>query len=203
MKTSFSASRPAHASRLLLALLLAMLSVLPARQSAAQSIDVVVVNMQRVLEEAAAASQLRLIEREERQALRREMDALTAAFEDEEAELTALRERVDRGEIDRQSFDERVQDFDRRVRAARQRAQEQSVAFQNRFAEAFAALEKEAVPVIGALMRERGAAVALDRRTALVVAPGADITDEVIAELDRTLPAMQAGALLPPEAAPR
>jgi Skp family chaperone for outer membrane proteins len=180
-----------------------MLSVLPVRQSAAQSSDVVVVNMQRVLEQAAAASQLRLIEREERQALRREMDALTAAFEEEEAELTALRERVDRGEIDRQSFDERVQDFDRRVRAARQRAQEQSVAFQNRFAQAFAALEKEAAPVIDTLMRERGAAVALDRRTALVVAPGADITDEVIAELDRALPAVQAGALLPPEPAPR
>jgi Skp family chaperone for outer membrane proteins len=192
-----------HATRLICALSMLLICVASAERSAAQAGNVLIVDMQRVLEEAAAASQLRQIERRDRQALRREMDALTAAFEDEEAALTELRDRVDRGEIDRQSFDERVQAFDRRVRAARQRAQEQSVAFQNRFAEAFSALEKEAVPVIDALMVERGAAVALDRRTALVVASGADITDEVIAELDRVLPAAQAEGLLPPEPAPR
>ena len=201
---SSSALRPARVSDLL-AVLLCVLPLALAQPSAAsaESGSVVVVDMQRVLQEAAAAAQLRRIERQERQALRTRLDALTAAFEEEEAELTELRGRVDRGEMDRKAFDARVQDFDQRVRAARQQAQEQSVAFQNRFAEAFAALEKEAVPVIDALMAERGARVALDRRTALVVADGADITAIVIENLDLALPASQARALLPPMPTPR
>jgi Skp family chaperone for outer membrane proteins len=187
----------------LLVTLCVTLHVLPASISHAQPAGVVVVDMQRVLQEAAAARELRIVEREERQVLRAELDALTAAFEREEAELTELRERVDRGEMERSTFDRRVQEFDQRVRSARQQAQEQSIAFQNRFAEAFAALEKEAMPAIEALMADRGATVVLDRRTVLVAAGTAEITDAVVAELDRLLPAAQARALLPPTPPPR
>jgi Skp family chaperone for outer membrane proteins len=105
--------------------------------------------------------------------------------------------------MERSTFDRRVQEFDQRVRSARQQAQEQSIAFQNRFAEAFAALEKEAMPAIEALMADRGATVVLDRRTVLVAAGTAEITDAVVAELDRLLPAAQARALLPPMPPPR
>jgi Skp family chaperone for outer membrane proteins len=136
-------------------------------------------------------------------ALRAELDRLTAAFEAEEAELTRLRDQRDRGAFDRDAFDRRVQDFDRRVRRARQEAQEGSVAFQNRFAEAFASLERQIGPVIAELMAARGAAVALDARRTLYVTPAVNITDAVIERLDRVLPASLARTLLPPAPAPR
>jgi Skp family chaperone for outer membrane proteins len=157
-----------------------------------------VVDLQQVLREAAAAGALRAIEAEERRALRQQLDHLTETFRVEEAELTRLRTT-----LNKDSFDARVKDFDQRVRAARQSAQESSVAFQNRFAEAFGALEREAVPVVAALMAERGAVVALDRRSVLVFSDGADVTAEVIRRLDRALPASAARDLLPPMPAPR
>ena len=206
MTRNSSASRWARASRLwrclgaALALTVAWHSVPAGHAQAPLAVDrsILVVDMQSVLRDAAAASALRAIEAEERVALRRRLDLLTEAFRLEEEQIARERE-----DMAPEAFDVRVRDFDQRVRAARQEAQESSVAFQNRFAEAFAALEKEVVPVIVQLMRERGATVALDRRSVLVVADGADLTAEVIRRLDATLPANLAQDLLPPMPTPR
>ena len=206
MTMNSSASRWARGSRLYRGLAVALaLGLVPWHvpaahaqvQSAARQ-SIVVVDMQAVLRDAAAASALRSIEAEERVALRRRLDQLTEAFRMEEEQIARERE-----DMAPEAFDVRVRDFDQRVRAARQDAQESSVAFQNRFAEAFGALEKEAVPVIVQVMRERGATIALDRRSVLVVADGADLTAEVIQRLDATLPANLARDLLPPMPTPR
>jgi Skp family chaperone for outer membrane proteins len=165
--------------------------------------EIVVVDIQRVLRDAAVAAELRRIEREEGQALRERLDALSEAFEAEEAELTSLRDQRDAGTFDRDAFDRRVQDFDRRVRAARQEAQENSVAFQARFAQAFETLERRAGPVIAELMAARGATVVLDLRNVFVAANEVNMTAEVIARLDEVLPASAAPRLLPPNPAPR
>jgi Skp family chaperone for outer membrane proteins len=158
----------------------------------------VVVDMQAVLRDAAAATALRSIEAEERLALRQRLDALSDALQQEEELLTRQRD-----DMDKEAFDVRVRDFDQRVRAARQEAQETSIGFQNRFAEAFAALEKEAMPVIIEIMGEHAAQVAFDKRSVLVVADAADVTAEVIRRLDATLPAAVARDLLPPMPGPR
>ena len=167
-------------------------------QTAAPPPQAVVVDMQAVLRDSAAAAALRAVELTERQALRERLDGVSEGFRQEEAELAALK-----GKIATDAFDSRVRDFDSRVRAARQEAQEASVAFQNRFAQAYTALEKEVAPVVAALMAERGAMIALDRRSVLYVDPAADITREIIRRLDRALPAEAAADLLPPMPAPR
>lgn len=170
----------------------------PVRAQRAGGQTVVVIDMQAVLREAAAAAALRAVELEERRALRERLDAVSEQFRTEEAALTELK-----GNLANDAFDTRVRDFDQRVRAARQEAQEASVAFQNRFAEAYAALEKEVSPVIASLMAERGASIALDRRSVLFADPAADLTREVILRLDRVLPAEAARDLLPPTPGPR
>lgn len=201
MMTRFSALPWARASSLALALALVGAGATATRAQGSverPAAGVVVVDMQAVLRDAAAAEALRAIETEERVALRARLDSLTEAFRQEEEAIAEARDTMDT-----EAFDVRVRDFDQRVRAARQEAQESSVAFQNRFAEAFGALEKEAAPVIARLMRERGATVALDRRTVLVTDDGADVTVEVIRRLDATLPASVARDLLPPMPTPR
>jgi Skp family chaperone for outer membrane proteins len=151
--------------------------------------------MTRVMREAKAAQALRTIEIDERRALREELDAMKLRLEAEEAEMVRLRQTLPKDQ-----FDLRVRDFDQRVRAARRGAQEASAALQARFTQALRALEAAAGPVVAEVMAERGAAVALDRRAVLQVAPGVEATDDVIARLDAQRPADGAEALLPPAA---
>lgn len=164
----------------------------------ASASDVVVVDMQRVLREAAVAVQLRQIELEERRALRARLDAITEQLRTEEAYLTDVRDSTER-----EQFDAMVEDFDRRVREARQEAQETSASFQSRFSEAFAALDQDIVPVIADILDERGASLALDRRSVLIMREDIDITREVIDRLDAALPADVAHQLLPRLPEPR
>ena len=159
----------------------------------ARAQTIVVVDMERVMREAAAAAALREIEGERRRALRAELDALQRSLEAEEAELTELRETTPRAE-----FDRRVRAFDQRVREARRRAQEAAEALQSRFAEASEALRAAADPLLDAVMAERGAVLAIEREQALRVGPGVDVTDALIARLDAAAPADRAVDLLPP-----
>lgn len=160
--------------------------------------DVVVVDMQSVLREADVAVELRRIELEERRALRAQLDAITEQLRAEEAYLTAVRDNTDR-----EAFDAMVEDFDRRVREARQQAQETSASFQNRFSEAFAALDQDIAPVIADILDERDASVVLDRRSVLIMRDEVDITREVLARLNVALPAEVARQLLPRLPEPR
>jgi Skp family chaperone for outer membrane proteins len=154
---------------------------------------VIVIDMARVMREAKAAQALRTVEVDERRALREELDALKLRLEREEAEMVELRRALPKDE-----FDLRVRDFDQRVRAARRGAQESAAALQARFTEALRALEAAAGPVIDAVMAERRAAVALDRRAVLRVSPGVEATDDVIARLDAAQPPERVEALIPP-----
>lgn len=185
MNPNSSGSRPARASRLgaraaLVACLLASGAYAQSEHEAgAASAPVIVVDLERALRDSRAASALREEEVRARRALRAKLDAIQAALEAEEAEMVILRET-----LAKEAFDDRVRSFDQRVRAARRGAQEEAAALQARFATAQSALQAATVPLIEALMHERGAVLVIDRRTALGVAPGLDATDALIARLD-------------------
>lgn len=182
---SFSASRPARASSLLCA---ALLAAAPAQaQWAGEPMSVIVVDLDRALRDSAAAAALRELELTERRALRARLDALQAALEAEEAELVRLRD-----ELDKAAFDARVQDFDQRVRTARRSAQEEAAALQARFAEAEAALRAAVPPIIETLRRDRTAALVLDRRYVLALRPDMDATDALIRSLNEAMPGIDA-----------
>ncbi len=197
MNRKASALPRARASRLA-ALGLALALALPAAAQAPAAGGVIVVDMARVMREAKAAQALRTIEIDERRALRERLDALKLELEAEEAAMVELRKT-----LPKEDFDLRVRDFDQRVRAARRGAQESSAALQARFTEALRALEAAAGPVIAAVMADRGAAVALDRRSVLRVAGQIEATDDVIARLDAAQPADRIEALMPDPPEPR
>lgn len=180
-----SASRPARASSLLLA---ALLAAAPAHaQWAGETSGVIVVDLDRALRDSAAAAALRELELAERRALRARLDDLQASLEAEEAELVRLRD-----ELDKQAFDARVKDFDQRVRTARRSAQEEAAALQARFAEAEAALRAAVPPIVEALRRERTAALVVDRRLVLALRPDMDATEALIQRLNAALPGVDA-----------
>jgi Skp family chaperone for outer membrane proteins len=161
-----------------------------AAPAAAQSI--LVIDIDRVMREAAAARALRVLETRERRALRDRLDALQRELAEEEAELTELRDAPDRVE-----FDRRVRAFDQKVRAARSTAQESAVALERRFDAAREALRAEIDPLIDGLIAERGALVAFDADAVLRAADAVDATEALIARLDAIAPADSAPALLP------
>jgi len=149
---------------------------------------VLVVDLDRVLRDSAPAVEQRALEVAERRALREKLDGMKRALEQEEAELVVLRDTLPKA-----AFDKRVTDFDQRVRAARRTAQEDAAALQARIAAAQAALQQAAQPLMEAMMRERGAVLVIDHKTALAVAPAFDATDALIARLDAMQPAPPPG----------
>jgi outer membrane protein len=169
----------------------ALMLVALASGAAAQSI--VVLDMDRVLREAAVSQALRSLQERDRRALRAQLDALQRDLEAREEELSALRDALPRAE-----FDRLVRAFDNRVRDARRSSQAASESLQSRYAEAGRALRASVGPVLDDVMARRGAQLALDRAAALRSAPALDVTDEVIALLDERRPAEAASALLPP-----
>lgn len=197
-----SASRPRRAFRAALWVAWALAAGLPATSPAqvapAPTSEVIVVDMARVLREVEIARALRVIELEARRALRASLDAVKVSLEAEEAELVQLRKTLPKDQ-----FDARVRAFDQRVRTERQDAQDKGAALQARFTSARSALEAAIRPVLAALMRERGAVVALDRSAVLVVADPQEATDELIVRINAARPASGAQDLVPPAAPPQ
>lgn len=193
MTRSSSVSPQARASSVCRALLSA--AVLACASAAAQPVGaqgapVVVVDLDRAVRESAAAADLREREVAARRALQTEFDAVTAALELREGEMVELRRNMEP-----EAFDVLVKEFDARVRDARRGAQEQGAALQARFGAAQSALLERIRPIVGALMRERGAVAVLERKAVVVAEQSLDVTDALILAMNEAHP--NAADLLP------
>jgi len=141
------------------------------------------VSRKRLLNETAHAQALRQAEIELTAELQRWVDAIKAELSAEEQELARLRPTLD-GEV----FAARVAAFDRKVRGQRREAQKYATILQN----AFRAERRKLVDALGPLLEEaraaRGASVILNADQVLAADPEHDITDEVIARFNATVP---------------
>lgn len=120
---------------------------------------------------------------------------LAADLTAEEQDLAVRRPTMDPADFraEAEAFDTKVQDI-RTARDAKERALQDSVtAGRDEF---FGA----ATPVLGQIMRDRGAVVLLDRRGVIISAGSVDITDAAIASVDA---ALGDGSIpVPPETVP-
>lgn len=111
-----------------------------------------------------------------------ENERLAAQLSQEEADLTEQRKTLDAAE-----FRKRAEAFDARATEVR-RDRAQAVQDLNDRAEADRnAFYQAALPVMGEMMKARGAVAVLDRRTLFVSLDAIDITGDLIAELDKVL----------------
>lgn len=148
-----------------------------------------VVSRDRILREATAARRLREAEEEITARLQGQIDETKAAFAAEEEELARLR-----GELPEDEFDERVADFDRRVRLARRNAQERAAVLQTAFQDARAAIVAALPALMERLRVEAGASVVVNADQVLALDPAVDLTDRAIALFDAEGPSPE-----PPE----
>ena len=154
----------------------------PSRAAADQP-AILIVSRKRLLNDTAHARALLKAEIELTAEVQRWVDAVKAELTAEEQELARLRPT-----LDREAFDARVAAFDRKVRRQRREAQQHAATLQN----AFRAERLKLVEALGPLLEEvrtaHGASVILNSDQALTSDPALDVTDEVIARFDATVP---------------
>lgn len=127
---------------------------------------------QRVTRELEAASA----------AMAQETRKIEAALEEEEKALTTQRE-----SLDPQAFRDLANAFDEKVQALRAERETAEANLRQQIEDAQLEFFDRIGPVLGQLVRERGAVLVLDRRAILLAAADVDITDEAIARIDAVL----------------
>lgn len=170
----------------------------PALQAgAAMSKAIVTVDQEQLYSRSAWGKRAEALVAERLRALEAENDRLVKELSAEEAALTDQRATLPAEDFRARAaaFDERVTTLRREREAASLEVAALSDAERSTF---FAA----AIPVIGALMRERGAVVVLDPRTVLLSAEAIDITDAAVSRLDGEI-GDGAGKVQPPTVVPR
>ena len=132
-----------------------------------------------------------------------ENDRLEKQFAQEERELTELRKTLPPDE-----FRKRADEFDTRVVEVRRERVNAARELQTRANDERNAFFRAALPVLAAVMRERGAVAVLDQRSVFVAADSIDVTEALIRRMDTDIgagPAAPAPTPAPgaaPEAAP-
>ena len=149
-----------------------------------------IVSRDRILREATAARRLREAEEEITARLQGQIDETKAAFAAEEEELARLR-----GELPEDEFEERVADFDRRVRLARRNAQDRAAVLQKAFQDARAAIVAALPALMERLRVQAGASVILNAEGVLALDPAVDLTDRAIALFDAEGPSPEPPAI--------
>jgi len=128
-------------------------------------------------------------------AMAQETRRIEAALEEEEKSLTAQR-----GILEPEAFRALADAFDEKVQALRQERDTAEANLRSQIEEAQLAFFDQIGPVLGQIVRERGAVLILDRRAILLAAADVDITDAAIARIDATLG--DGAEAAPDEAAP-
>jgi len=152
-------------------------------RAAAGEAVILIVSRKRLLNDTAHARALLKAEIKLTAELQRRIDAIKAELTAEEQELARLRPT-----LDREAFAVRVAAFDRKVRRQRRAAQKYAAALQN----AFRAERLKLVEALGPLLEEvrevHGASVILNSDQVLASDLALDVTDEVIARFNATVP---------------
>ena len=188
MRPSCSACRLVHASDrsgrmierrvLVRGAFAACITLLTATGAAAQS-TIRMVSRERLLREVAVARRLRAEEQRMTDLLQQQVDRTKVALAEEEAEIAGLR-----GTASQEALQTRIQDFDRRMRRARQITQARAAELQKGFQEARAAVVADIPRVMERLRVEAGAVVLLNADQVLAAAPGLDLTDRAVELFD-------------------
>lgn len=197
MRRSFAFGRAPAALLAALLLSLAAPTSLPAQtpggDDAEAGAPVLVINMERVLRESDAARSIQRQAERIRGTIQKELGDRQEALRNEERELVELRPTLAAAE-----FAERVESFERRVRALKRDSNERSSLLQKALFEATETLKKRLRPELVAIMEERQADVMLDERNVVISARVLDVTSLAIQRINASTPRIDVAWNAPP-----
>jgi Skp family chaperone for outer membrane proteins len=115
-------------------------------------------------------------------AMAAETRRIEAALEEEELRLTEQRETMEP-----EAFRELAREFDEKVQSLRREREMAEDNLRRQIEAAQAEFFERVGPILGEIVRERGAVLIIDRRAILLTAADIDITDDAIARSDSVL----------------
>ncbi|MEM9060147.1 MAG: OmpH family outer membrane protein [Pseudomonadota bacterium] len=154
-----------------------------AQDTASQFRTIRTISRERLLRDVQIARELREAEQRMTERLQAQIDETKLSLAAEEAEIAELRETLPEEELDR-----RIQDFDRRMRQARQVTQARAAELQKGFQDARAAVVAGLPILMERLRVEAGADVILNADQVLAADPSLDLTARAVELFDRTGP---------------
>lgn len=172
-----------------IALTIVLLSVLSGGHAMAQdkeSLLVAVVDVQRILNDAAASKNIRDALDQARVKFEAELEGEGKALKEEEDKL-----RRQQSILAPDAFESKRRDLERRYAELRRRSQEAGARLARARNEALDKLRKEMAVVLTSLMEEKNINMTLARKSVLVYDERLNITDEVLALLDKRLPKLE------------
>ena len=148
--------------------------------------QIAVLDYQAVLRESSAAQQVRRQVDEYRRTYQEELGREEEELRAEEQELKRLR-----GTMPQAEFDERRRSFERRVQDAQRRAQDQAREIDRMFNRAMGELRRKMAPIVADLTKQLGFNLVVDKGQILFAARPLDISEEVAAALNRSVPRLE------------
>lgn len=164
----------------------------------ARSFTAIVIDVDRVISESSAGKSVQATIRPQADAFQARQKKLQGDFD---AETQALRTQAQSKTIAQDVVEAKARDLQQREQTAGTDLANRKNAIQSTQNAMFNQILDAMNPIIVALMKERGAIIALPRSAVLQRADSVDVTPDVISRLDRSLP--RATATAPAQTAPR
>lgn len=164
---------------------------------------IVVVDMDQVINGSVAGKQAQAELKTRADALQSRINTLRTQFGSEEETLAKGAPAQGSPPATIQAFQAKVKDFQTRRQAAEQEVGQRERDFQASRNYVLKQINDAAQPIITAIMRERGASIAMPEAATLQHAASVEVTTDVIARLDKALPRVSTTAPAQPAAAPQ
>lgn len=141
----------------------------------AQQLDIIVISRERLLREVNAAQTLASAEQTYTAELQKQIDTFREVLSQEEAEIARLR-----AELATDDLNQRIADFDRRLRQGRRISQERAAELQAGFQRSRARIVASLPRILEILRQETGAQFVLNAEQVLAADPALDMTARAI-----------------------
>lgn len=170
-------------SRLCAVVFVALLLFVGPVAVAEETSAIAVIDVQRLLSDSKAARTLQ-------EQLLGEREKYQAEFSKHERELREADQKLagDKPGLSPEAFEKRREELEGRILETNRLAKKRKRELDEGFNAALNELRGEIVKITARIADERGFGVVLTRQNVVIVAKERDITDEVLAELDKTLP---------------
>ena len=173
--------------KMMIALALASVA-LPAAAQQLPAAVIVLVDQQEMIANSAAAKAAQTELKPKGDALQARLNTLRTSLGAEEKTLRDTQPPQNAAPAAIQAWQTKVRDFQARQQQGDQELQRRQQEIQASEQWVIKQISDAAQPIIGQIMRERGASIAMDERSTIQHTPALDITADVLARLDKALP---------------
>jgi Skp family chaperone for outer membrane proteins len=191
-------------NKLLLSMALASAAI--AAPVAAQTLPpavIIVVDMDQVFQQSAAGKQAQAELKTRLDGIQSRLQSLRTSFGTEEQALIKSRPAPNSPPATISAWETKAKDFQTRKTQAEQDLSKRDQEFQNSRTYVLKQIQDGAAPIITAIMKERGATIALPELATLQHTAGIDVTADVVARIDKSLPRVSTTAPAGAAAAPK